>query len=70
MNTTWCCACGENGTEQGIRAASKAVTDHLTASGHPKGEYSYGTERRTTVEVILEDDRTPVQRIADQQPNP
>ena len=66
MNTTWCCACGENGTaEGGIRAASKALTDHLTASGHSKGEYSYGTERRTTVEVVL-DDGTPVQRIADQ----
>ncbi len=67
MNTTWCCACGESGTEQGIRAASKAVSDHLTATGHPSGEYSYGTERRTTVEVVL-DDGTPVQRITDQKP--
>ena len=38
MNTTWCCACGENGTAQGIRAASNAVTEHMTANGHPSGE--------------------------------
>jgi hypothetical protein len=69
MNTTWCCACGEKGTAQGIRAASKALTDHLTANGHPSGEYSYGTERLTVVEVVL-DDGTPVQRIAGQRPIP
>jgi len=69
MNNTWCCACGENGTAQGIRAASNAVTEHMTANGHPSGEYSYGTERRTVVKVILEDG-TPVQQIADQKPIP
>ena len=69
MNTTWCCVCGEKGTAQGIRAASKALTDHLTANGHPSGEYSYGTERLTVVEVVL-DDGTPVQRIAGQRPIP
>lgn len=69
MNTTWCCACGESGTAQGIRAASNAVTEHMTANGHPSGEYSYGIERRTVVKVILEDG-TPVQQIADQKPIP
>ncbi len=66
MNTTWCCACGENGTAQGIRAAAKALTDHMMARGHSSGEYSYGSERRTVVEVILDEDQTPVQRIVNQ----
>lgn len=65
MNTWWC-PCGEHGTGQGVPGVTRALTEHLQSTGHPRGEYSYGSaEHRTTVQVELDPDRTPVHRLTD-----
>lgn len=64
MNTWWC-SCGANGLEDGVPNTARALTMHLEDTGHPAGEYSYGREEhRTTVQVELDPDRTPVHRLS------
>jgi len=65
MNT-WSCICGAKGTENGLGQMTRALTEHLVNTGHPSGEYSYGSaEKRTTVHVELDADRNPVQRLVE-----
>lgn len=60
MNSWWC-RCGRHGIESSQPAAARALTAHLTATGHRDGEYSYGCEgQRTTVAVRLDEQGTPV----------
>ncbi|MDQ3150414.1 MAG: hypothetical protein M3R63_01390 [Actinomycetota bacterium] len=66
MNTWWC-PCGKNGTGDGVPATARGLTQHLEATGHPCGEYSYGNEEhRTTVQVELDPDRSAVHRLTNE----
>ncbi|MQA14491.1 MAG: hypothetical protein GEV09_10055 [Pseudonocardiaceae bacterium] len=54
--TTWWCSCGEHGSTTSQPAAARALTAHLTCTGHRSGEYSYGRAgQRTVVEVTVDD---------------
>jgi hypothetical protein len=62
----WLCECGTHGIVDSQPSSARALEDHLSSTGHGRGEYYYGgcMQQRTTVMVALADDGRYAHRLS------